>query len=773
MTRNLELLAPGGNIDSIKAAIAAGADAVYCGLDRFNARNRAENLSIDDLIGVIRLSHRNDCQVFLTLNIILIEPEVSPLVSLLNKIVNIGLDGVIVQDFGLLYLLNEKFKSLEIHASTQLTTHNEGQIKFLNQLNVNRVNLCRELSFEEITHLSSFAHEHDILTEVFVHGSQCICFSGICYMSSAHNGTSGNRGRCGQPCREQYITTSQGKKYPLNLKDMSTFLDVRQLVESGADSIKIEGRIKKSHYVYSVVNAWRKQLQNFYKHDNVGQDDNALYTQFNRGFSNGFLQGNIHKNMFIDNSRDNSAHYLAEKNNNPSEKGIEQAKKTIYNERSEIIRQVEKKIAHLSTDNIPVEISISGEPGTPLKVSVRTEDVSFDLFSASVLVKRSSGSSFYGDSNSSQDQIDGCLENMKSTTNHMGYDGLLKTFEAVNSSGYQLSNVLVEDLDKDLFLPFKDIRSMKREVLITLNDLDEFTPPIDLPRVVKHAGERIKPSLSVLISSKYDLHLCDETNADFYFQLPDCLQKNSSEFKNLFLNNPHITPLFPSVLIGEHFNAAVDLLHQVQPQQVVTNNTGIAYYAWKMKIPWIAGPYLNLVNSFGLKCLKEYFNCSGAFISNELSKMQIKSIQKPEQFNLFYSIYHPLLLTTSRQCLFHHVSGCSKERVDEQCIQGCKKTATITNLKNETFYIKKELKNHNCIYNSFNFLNSDIAADIPDKFSSFFIDLRNIKTDTAVIGDKLVLISLFTELLNGAVGAKEKIADLISPVTSSQYKKGI
>ena len=355
----------------------------------------------------------------------------------------------------------------------------------------------------------------------------------------------------------------------------------------------------------------------------------------------------------------------------------------------------------------------------------------------------------------------------------MGYDGLLKTFGAVNSSGYQLSNLLVEDLDKDLFLSFKDIKLMKREVLITLNDLDKFTPPIDPPRAVKHAGERIKPSLSVLISSKYDLHLCDETNADFYFQLPDCLGENLSEFKNLFLNNPHITPSFPSVLIGEHFNAAVDLLQQVHPQLVVTNNTGIAYYAWKMKIPWIAGPYLNLVNSLGLKCLKEYFNCSGAFISNELSKMLIKSIQKPEQFNLFYSIYHPLLLMASRQCLFHHVSGCSKERVDEQCIQGCKKSATITNLKNETFYIKKELKNHNFIYNSLNFLNFDIAADIPDKFSSFFIDLRNIETDTAVTGDKFVLISLFTELLNGAVGAKEKIADLISPVTCSQYKKDI
>ena len=192
-----------------------------------------------------------------------------------------------------------------------------------------------------------------------------------------------------------------------------------------------------------------------------------------------------------------------------------------------------------------------------------------------------------------------------------------------------------------------------------------------------------------------------------------------------------------------------------------------------MKIPWIAGPYLNLVNSYGLKCLKEYFNCSGAFISNELSKMQIKLIQKPKQFNLFYSIYHPLLLMTSRQCLFHHVSGCSKERVDEQCIQGCKKSATITNLRDETYYLKKEQNTYNCMYNSLNFLNTDIVADIPDKFTSFFIDLRVIKTDTTAIEDKSALISIFSELLNGTVEAKEKINDSISPATNSQYKKGI
>jgi putative protease len=773
MTRNPELLAPGGDIVSIKAAIAAGADAVYCGLNRFNARNRADNLSIDDLIGVIRLAHGNNCRVFLTLNIILIEEEIPALVSLLNKIVNIGLDAVIVQDFGLLYLLDKHFKSLEIHASTQLTTHNEGQIQFLRQLSVNRVNLCRELNLNEITHLTSFAHAHDILTEVFVHGSHCLCFSGICYMSSLQNGTSGNRGRCGQPCRDQYITTAQGKKYPLNLKDISTFFDLRQLVKSEVDSLKIEGRIKKFHYVYAVVDAWRKQLRNLDEHDRLGQDDNVLHSMFNRGFTNGFLQGNIHKNMFSDNPRDNSASSLAARNGNFTDKAIEKAKKKIYNERSKIIRHVEKKIEHLSTEKIPLEIIISGKSGTPLKVSVKTEDISFAVFSDSVLVGRAEQSSFMEKSSSNQGRIDTCPANRTSTKNHLGYDGLKKTFKVVNSSGYQLSNFLLQELDENLFLPFKEIKLLQRAVVIALNDLDAFTPPVAAPRGVKHTAERIQPSLSVLISSRKDVRLCDETNADIYFQLPDCLQENFSEYKSLFLDNPHITPVFPSILIEDHFNAAVDLLRQIQPRQVVTNNTGIAYFSWKMKIPWIAGPYLNLVNSCGLKCLQEYFNCSGAFISNELSKMQIKLIQKPDNFNLFYSIYHPLLLMTSRQCLFHHVSGCSKKCVDEQCIRGCKKSAAINNLRNETFYLKKELNSYNCIYNSLNFLNTDIVADIPDKFTSFFIDLRDIKTGTAAIEDKSALINIFEELLHGIAGANEKINDFICPATNSQYEKGI
>lgn len=223
MSHKIELLAPGGDIDAIKAAIIAGADAVYCGLDTFNARNRAANISFDQLVGIIRLAHQYDCQIFLTLNIVILEREFKTLTKLLSKLVNTTLDGVIVQDIGLLYILKKHFPTLDVHASTQLTTHNVGQIPFLKKLGVSRVNLSRELNLREITAITAVGRDQNVLSEVFVHGSLCVAFSGLCYSTSASVGNSGNRGRCSQACREEYETTESGNNFPLNVKDNSAF----------------------------------------------------------------------------------------------------------------------------------------------------------------------------------------------------------------------------------------------------------------------------------------------------------------------------------------------------------------------------------------------------------------------------------------------------------------------------------------------------------------------------------------------------------------------
>ncbi|TOG26770.1 collagenase-like protease [Vibrio parahaemolyticus] len=341
MTRDqFELLAPGGDLDSIKAAIAAGADAIYCGLDRFNARNRATNLTLDNLNGVLTLAHQHSCKIFLTLNVLILESEIPAIVRLLSQLNTTKIDGVIVQDLGLAYIIKHHFPDLDVHASTQLNTHNEGQILFLNQLTASRVNLSRELNINEIKHLAQFGREHNVMMEVFVHGSYCIGFSGICYISSARNGASGNRGRCSQPCREQYETTKTGNNYPLNMKDNSAFGDLKALADAGVYSLKVEGRIKKSHYVYTVVDNWRQQIDRLCEGLELSEDTTELYTVFNRDFSNAFLQGDFGKAMYIDNPRDHAVKHFSKVYQCQSADDVQAVKKKLYDDKTAIIEKV-------------------------------------------------------------------------------------------------------------------------------------------------------------------------------------------------------------------------------------------------------------------------------------------------------------------------------------------------------------------------------------------------------------------------------------------------
>ncbi len=771
MKRKIELLAPGGDIDSIKAAIIAGADAIYCGLDKFNARNRAVNITFENLNGILRLAHKHHCEVFLTLNIIILESEFPAIINLLNKLVNTQIDGVIVQDFGLFYLLSHYFPSLKVHASTQLTTHNEGQIKFLSKLAATRVNLSRELNLDEIKDLTQISHQNKVLTEVFVHGSNCISFSGICYMSSVNGGNSGNRGQCSQPCRDQYLKTAEGVDFPLNIKDNSAFSNLMELADAGVDSVKIEGRIKKYHYVYTVVNTWRKQLQRFeqqqLKQDNISCDGSDLRKVFNRDFSNSFLKGNISKVMFIDNPRDNSAiHYaehLSTKDNTPVDENLAKAKRHLYDAKTIIIDDVKEKIEKLSIEKAPLILSFSGKSGTALNVLIVTPDMSFSIVSKSTL-------------------------SLSASSKCLNYELLQTRFKALNDTQYTFEQVNLGKLEGKLIIPFKELTEIKKNILLRLNNAKEIFAPIDAtifkkllqakvlePKTLepKTPEPKEKPSLSLLISAKEDLSLCENSTADIYFELPNSFNNKCSEFVALFKDNHYLIPWFPSVLIGKEYHAAVDFLKQLKPKKIVTNNTGIAFEAYQQGIPWVAGPYLNIINSLSLLCLKNEFNCDGAFISNEINKQQIKRISKPDNFKLYYSIYHPIVLMTTRLCLFHPVTGCKKNVVDNSCIQKCKRSSSIINLKETTYLIDKTKSNFHVIYNEHNFLNTHIVGDLPDFISHYFIDMRDIKTNTKMEIDKFKMVALFGKYIAGNPELASELKKNIPASTYTQYTKGL
>ncbi|MGD8111595.1 U32 family peptidase [Vibrio sp. TRT 17S01] len=659
MTREqFELLAPGGDLDSIKAAIAAGADAIYCGLDRFNARNRATNLTLDNLNSVLELAHQHQCKIFLTLNVLILESEIPAIVRLLSQLRTTKIDGVIVQDLGLAYILKHHFPELDVHASTQLNTHNEGQILFLNQLTASRVNLSRELNIDEIRHLAQFGKQHNVLMEVFVHGSYCIGFSGICYISSARNGASGNRGRCSQPCREQYETTKTGHQYPLNMKDNSAFGDLEALADAGVYSLKVEGRIKKSHYVYTVVDNWRKQIDRLCDGETLSSDTTELYTVFNRDFSNAFLQGNYGKSMYIDNPRDHAVKHFSKIYQCQSTDDVQRVKKQLYDAKTAIIETVAEKTHDFTLETGQTSASLKGAIDIPA-----------------------------------------------------------------------------------------------------------------LPALADHDTNDETAHLSVLISSIDDLHLA-ENDIDLYYQMPMGLASECAELVSVFKANPQLKPWFPAILIGDDYLAARDFLEQVKPTQLITNNSGIGMIANELGLNWVAGPQMNTTNSYALKCLNEEFHATGAFVSNELNMKQMRHIKRPESMRLFYSVYHPNTLLTSRQCLFQQTEGCKKIKVNKGCLKRCDKRTSIINLKDNPYVIQKLRGSHNAIYSEHNVLNLDILTDLPSLFTDVMIDLRDIQTETNVTIDKTTLIKEFLSLLEGNL-TPTRLHQCIQPTGNAQYRKGL
>ncbi|MCG9552539.1 U32 family peptidase [Vibrio sp. Isolate31] len=751
MSRKIELLAPGGDVEAIKAAIVAGANAVYCGLDTFNARNRASNLSLDELNGVIRLAHEYGCEIFLTLNVVLLEHETKSITKLLNQLVNTKVDGIIVQDLGLFNLVKKHFPSLDVHASTQLTTHNEGQIKFLSKIGASRVNLSRELNLPEIKMLTEVAHDHDVLTEVFVHGALCIAFSGQCYSSSVSVGNSGNRGRCSQACRDEYEITNAGNRFPLNLKDNSAYYDLPELVDAKVDSLKVEGRIKGAHYVYTVIDTWRKQIDSFVQEGLLLEDDSNLHKVFNREFTNSFLKGNLTKDMFIDNPRDNSINYAVEqakeKNNEISVVQIQEATVQLHEAKDVLGDEMRDKIKFLDIRKTPVAMSFSAKVGQPFTVTVKTEKENFTLQSKSLLT----------------------ATDEKAITQEL----LEKRFKNVKSAVHTLDSQDFSEVDSGLVIPLKEISDIKDEIDFILNGSVEVIKHVEVPALPQHPKVNEKPTMSMLIADVADLHLCDVTDADVYFKLPESFKKRCNKYIDILAANPRLIPWFPAVLIGKDYDEAVRILEVVKPARIVTNNTGIAYKGYEMGIEWVAGPFMNTTNSHALVTLKEELNCAGAFISNEINKGQIRHIRRPENFKLFYSIYHPILMMTSRQCFFQRTVGCNKPSIEAGCMLKCEKATTITNVKGISFAVDKQKGGYPSIYNHEQFLNHDAVTDFSGLFDEFFIDLTNIGAGSKEVQDKVELIKHFEGLINGVEGSQQNLEQLVEIRTNAQYVQGL
>ena len=299
--KKVEILAPAGSMGSLIAAMNKGADAVYLGGNKFSARAYASNFDNDNMIKAVDYAHSYGAKVYVTLNTILKENEIEEAVRYVGFLYEIGVDAIILQDLGLFKRIKEDYPDFEIHASTQMTIHNGEGALFFKEKGFHRIVLSRELSLDEIKYISK---DLGIETEIFVHGALCVSYSGQCLMSSMIGGRSGNRGRCAQPCRMEYTlkgeTSGERKAYLLSPKDTCTLESIKDIIDSGTYSLKIEGRMKRPEYVAGVVDNYKKAVEKelYNTEYNVSKGKRELLQLFNRGgFSTAYLHKNLGKDM--------------------------------------------------------------------------------------------------------------------------------------------------------------------------------------------------------------------------------------------------------------------------------------------------------------------------------------------------------------------------------------------------------------------------------------------------------------------------------------------
>ena len=289
----LELLAPAGSMDALRAAAQNGANAVYLGCGLFNARQSAKNFTTQTLTEAVKYCHVRGVAVHLTLNTLVSDRESKELIELIRHAASTGVDAFIVQDLGVAELCRQIAPQVALHGSTQMTIHNLAGVQLCAAMGMSRVVLSRELNREEIRYICA---NSPIEIEVFAHGALCMCYSGQCYMSSLIGGRSGNRGRCAQPCRQSYGYAHWEEKYPLSLKDNCLIHYLQELQDMGVASIKLEGRMKKPEYVATVTATYRKALDEGVVTKGMEQ---ALMTAFNRqGFTDGYYTNRVDRKMF-------------------------------------------------------------------------------------------------------------------------------------------------------------------------------------------------------------------------------------------------------------------------------------------------------------------------------------------------------------------------------------------------------------------------------------------------------------------------------------------
>ena len=674
---NIELLAPSGDMESLVMAVQNGADAVYLGGTKFSARAFATNFTEKELEEAVDYCHSYGVRVHITLNTLLKDSEIIEAMQYANYLYAIGVDALIVQDTGLIYNLKRTLPDFELHASTQLSVHNADGALYYTHKGIRRIVLARELSIEEIRHISK---DLGIETEVFVHGALCISYSGQCLMSSILGGRSGNRGRCAQPCRLPYDLLdesgeSKSKAYLLSPKDISAIDFMDEIRDSGVHALKIEGRMKRPEYVAATVKYFREELE--------GKKDQShranLLKIFNReGFSEGYFHGKQGKDMMSYHYPKNTGVPVGHVNSDGSlslDEKIMKGDGLRVGGNGLTIEGIRDKANVKDTAEKGERVSLIGRSKLPEGVLYKTYD--FELMDN---LKRSHNGRYDKKIPLTAELFFKAGQEATLTVEYGGrrYENRTKVVETALKAPLSLERVeqairksgeipfVIQDIHvleyTEGFLPIREINELRRELLeeMLTEQIGKRKRPAVQGEVIKSQKDTLdlenKPSREirtdlrlVFVATKDQLRAALETGAKEIVLYPFYRGEKYitfSDIKDLLVSRKDldiyikVSNILRTELPGVISKIRV-LAQSNEIKGILTNNAGVIY---NLKDEFfIIGDYkLNIMNSDSMKFYADDINMT--MISEELNRSEILEMTGKEKF---------LTLVYGRQELMH------------------------------------------------------------------------------------------------------------------------
>lgn len=749
----IELLAPSGSTEAMVAAVQNGADAVYLGGTRFSARAYASNFTDEELEKAVDYCHGYGVSVYITINTLIKDSEMDEALSYAEFLYRIGVDALIVQDLGLIANLRRFLPDFELHASTQLSVHNGEGALWFTEKGIKRIVLARELSLEEIRHISM---DLGVETEIFIHGALCISYSGQCLMSSILGGRSGNRGRCAQPCRLPYdLMDSEGRKaasaYLMSPKDITAIDMIDEIKATGTSSLKIEGRMKKPEYVAETVRAFREELDG--KSDPKHREE--LLQVFNReGFSDGWFKGRHGRDMMAYKNPKNAGLEIGTvlpdgtiKLRKPLSKGdgvrvgdegqtvsrmysgretVESAGKgdtikldssrrlpsgTLYKTLDKgLMDELSKSYENRYGRKLPVTARLKFAPGKEAEISAEFNGRHFKATSRTVETAMKAPLS-----------LDRITEAMKKT------------------EGPYFISELVPDVFEDGFLPVSELNAMRRDLLEQLLAYRVSSAKRTVPeRKISCASDRVSapsiPSKLVVAATIKQVKAALEAGAKdiaIYPWYRGIQYVDLKSLEGLAGENPDVRFYLraSSILKGEFDMVLASVRRLAESgsiRGVLTSNMGLVR-ALKGICPVIGDYKLNLFNSSSLDIFGD--ELSGGTVSEELNRSELKELKGKDA--LMCILYGRQELMHSEYCpVGAAVGGMTREKA---CNQACMRDSySLKDRMGEEFRVMTDWFCRSFIMNSKPKNILDSVSDLKFLgFSSFRIDLTTESHDEA------------------------------------------